>query len=98
LNPLSESADPAERLAHDKKLLDLVVKLDTDLKKLPQGASDEQARKVFANVVDQLLELSKCPDLIVNRGHYFGTDKFAGGEPGLSDQDKNALIAFLKRF
>jgi hypothetical protein len=97
LNPLSESADPAERLLHDKRLLDIVVKLDADLKKLPPHPSDEQARKVFANALDQLLELSKCPDLIVNRGHYFGTGKFAGGEPGLTDQDKNALIAFLKR-
>jgi hypothetical protein len=33
----------------------------------------------------------------VNRGHYFGTSKFAGGEPGLNDIDKRALIAFLKR-
>jgi hypothetical protein len=98
LNPLSESKDPAERLLHDKKLLDVILKINADLQNLPQGASDEEANKVFANVVDQLIELSKCPDLIVNRGHYFGTDKFAGGEPGLSDADKRALIAFLKRF
>jgi hypothetical protein len=98
LNPLSESADPAQRLEHDKKVLDLVLKISADLQKLPPGASDDDARKVFANVVDQMLELSKCPDLIVNRGHYFGTDKFSGGEPGLSDADKRALIAFLKRF
>ena len=97
LNPLSESADPAERLLHGKKLLDVVVTLDADLKKLPPNPSDEQARMVFANAVDHLLDLSKCPDLIVNRGHYFGTGKFAGGEPGLTEQDKNALIAFLKR-
>jgi hypothetical protein len=44
------------------------------------------------------LELSKCPDLIVNRGHYFGTEKFAGGEAGLNDDDKHALITFLTRF
>jgi len=98
LNPISESPDPAERLQHDKKLLDLVVRISADLQKLPEGTSDEEARRVFANVVDPLLELSKCPDLIVNRGHYFGTDKFTGGEPGLSEADKYALIAFLKRF
>jgi hypothetical protein len=97
INPLSESADPAERLEHDKNLLDLVVKISEDLQKLPPDASDEDARKVFANVVEQMLALSKCPDLIVNRGHYFGTDKFTGGEPGLSDGEKRALIAFLKR-
>ena len=97
LNPFSESPDPGERLRHDKELLDVVLKINADLQKLPPGASDEEAKKVFANLVDPLLELSKCPDLIVNRGHYFGTGKFSGGEPGLSDAEKRALIAFLKR-
>lgn len=98
LNPLPESADPAEKREHGRKLLSLVLTLNDDLVKLPPGASDEEARKVFSNVVEQFLSLSKCPDLIVNRGHYFGTGQFAGGEPGLSDEDKRALIAFLKRF
>jgi hypothetical protein len=98
LNPLPDSSDPAEKLEHDRKLLSLVLTLNADLLKLPPGASDEEARRVFSNVVEQFLSLSKCPDLIVNRGHYFGTDRFAGGEPGLSDADKRALIAFLKRF
>lgn len=98
LNPLPESADPAEKLDHDRKLLSLVATLNADLAKLPPGASDEEARQVFSNVVEQFLSLSKCPDLIVNRGHYFGTGAFSGGEPGLSDDDKRALIAFLKRF
>lgn len=98
INPLPESNDPDQRLQHDKKLLDLVLKIGGDLQKLPPNATDQDAEKVFANVVNQMLELSKCPDLIVNRGHYFGTDKFAGSEPGLSDEDKRALIAFLKRF
>ena len=97
LNPLSESPDPAAALLHGKQLLEVVLKITSDLKRLPKDASDDEAKKVFVNLVDPLLELSKCPDLIVNRGHYFGTDKFAGGEPGLSDQDKRALIAFLKR-
>jgi hypothetical protein len=98
LNMLSESTDPAERLKHDRKLVDLVLKINADLQKLPRDASDYEAKKVFANVAEQLLELSKCPDFIVNRGHYFGTDRFRGGEPGLSNDDKKALIAFLKRF
>lgn len=97
INPLSESKDPAERLAHGKKLLDLVVKLGSDLHKLPKGASDADAEAVFKNALEQMLELSKCPDLVVNRGHYFGTS-FMAGEPGLSDEEKRALIAFLKTF
>jgi hypothetical protein len=56
------------------------------------------------------LKLSKCPDFVVNRGHYFGTAKFNeteglsddeksfGSEPVLSDDDKRALIEFLKTF
>ena len=64
---------------------------------MPAGATDEQARAVFHNVVPQLMEISKCPDYVVNRGHYFGTSMFKH-EPGLSDEDKEALIAFLKTF
>jgi hypothetical protein len=56
------------------------------------------------------LNFSKCPDLLTNRGHYFGTAQFNdqdelskdeqsfGKEPELSDADKYALIAFLKTF
>jgi len=43
------------------------------------------------------MEISKCPDYVVNRGHYFGTSMFKQ-EPGLNDEDKEALIAFLKTF
>jgi hypothetical protein len=98
INLLSESADPVQRLAHDQQLLDLVVKISGDLSALPPGASDDDARKVFANLLDQMLALSKCPDLIVNRGHYFGTGGPSGGDSGLSDADKKALIAYMKRF
>jgi hypothetical protein len=44
-----------------------------------------------------MLAVSKCPDFVVNRGHYFGTGRVPG-EPALSDRDKRALIAFLKTF
>jgi hypothetical protein len=43
-----------------------------------------------------LMDLSKCPDYIVNRGHYFGTA--LAPEPPMTDQDKLALIEFLKTF
>jgi hypothetical protein len=48
-------------------------------------------------VVNGLLSLSKCPDFVVNKGHYFGT-AFQTDETPLSDEDKRALIAFLKTF
>lgn len=93
----SASRDLGERLAHDKKLLAVLLRIKRDLEALPRGASDEQARKVFADLAEPLLELSQCPDFVVNRGHYFGTSYFAQ-EPGLSDDDKRALIEFLKTF
>ena len=97
LNVLPDGQTTRQRVAHDRKLLKLLIKVKHDLAKLPQGATDEQARAVFANLVTPMLELSKCPDFVVNRGHYFGTDLFAE-EPALSDDDKRALIAFLKTF
>ena len=104
MNPLSEDTDVTKRVQYGEKLLNLVVTLGGDLKKLPKDATDEQAAQVLGNSVDKLLDLSKCPDLIVNRGHYFGTDFLEPGEtpgvrqPGLSDSDKRALIEFLKTF
>jgi len=88
--PLPPTTSLRERLAHDKAVVKVVVQLLRDLKALPQGATDAQARQVFSNVGEQLFALSKCPDYVVNRGHYFGSD--------LSDADKKALIAFLKTF
>ena len=89
-DPLPPPGSLRERLAHDKAVVKVIAQLLHDLKALPQGASDEQARQDFANVGEQLFALSKCPDYVVNRGHYFGAE--------LSDADKQALIAFLKTF
>lgn len=104
LNLLSEDPDPAKQAVYEGKALKLVGQMLGDLKKLPPNATGEQAKQVLANLVDPLLQLSKCPDLVVNRGHYFGTgyvepgDLHPLGEPGLSDSDKRALIEFLKTF
>jgi len=95
LDILPDNQTAREKLAHDRKLLELLVKVKHDLLALPANATDEQANAVFKNLVGPLLELSKCPDFVVNRGHYFGTDRFKE-EPGLSDADKRALIEFLK--
>jgi hypothetical protein len=89
-DPLPQSTNFRERLGHDKAVVKAVVQLVRDLKALPPGATDEQARQVFSNVGGQLFALSKCPDYVVNRGHYFGSN--------LGDNDKKALIAFLKTF
>jgi hypothetical protein len=47
--------------------------------------------------VPDLLKVSKCPDYVVNKGHYFGTSFFKE-EPALSDDDKWGLIEYLKTF
>jgi len=97
LNLRPDNLSLPQRLAYDKKLLKLLKKIILDLEALPVNATDEQASAVFKNLVGPMLELSKCPDFVVNRGHYFGTDRFKE-EPGLSDADKWALIEFLKTF
>jgi len=77
-----------ERLAHAKKLVDLLKVLKRDLK---------DGKDIFKNqaLIDGLVSLSKCPDFVVNKGHYFGTS-LEPDEPALSDADKLALIGFLK--
>jgi hypothetical protein len=111
LNLLAENI--GQQPERDGQILKLVNKILSDLKALGPNPTDDQARQVFSNSVDDLLGLSKCPDLVVNRGHYFGTDYLEPAErndpaaraqalndrgPGLSDADKRALIEFLKTF
>jgi hypothetical protein len=100
---LAEDNNPAKHLEQAGRLVDLLIRMKLDLLRLPSNATDDQARQVLRNLVDPMLGLSKCPDLIVNRGHYFGTGYVEPGQPGpqeaaLSDQDKRALIEFLKTF
>ena len=49
-----------------------------------------------AGLTDALLDLSACPDLIVNRGHYFGTG--LDGALALSTAERRDLIEFMKTF
>ena len=87
---VSDSTRLKDRKAHVKKLLSFLKKAIKDLKALPENATDDQAREVFGNLIDPLVALSKCPDYVVNRGHYFGSN--------LEEKDKLALIEFLKTF
>jgi hypothetical protein len=106
----SEETGLANQAEHAAKLGKLALKMKGDLLSAPANATDEDLRKHFADLREPLLELSKCPDFVVNRGHYFGTAEFNnqaglssdersfGEEPVLSDDDKRALIAFLRTF
>ena len=82
---------PAEREVHTKKLFALLTHAKEALK------ADKDLATVLARLADEMLDVSKCKDFVVNKGHYFGTDSFTE-EPGLSDSDKLALIAFVKTF
>src|SRR5262245_37796580 len=55
-----------------------------------QNLSPEQARAELLKSVPQLIAANKCPDFVEDKGHYFGTD--------LPDEDKRALIEYLKTF
>ena len=88
---LGEDLPEAEREAHRRKLIALVKRALHELK----GKADFAT--ALAGLSEDMWALSKCKDLVVNKGHYFGTDYFKE-EPGLSDADKRALIAFLKTF
>jgi hypothetical protein len=78
----------AQRQEHLKKLTRLLGQMKRELKR----KSD-----IFASqeVMRTMLDMSKCPDYVINKGHYFGTNLLPE-EPGLSDQDKRDLIGFLK--
>ena len=107
LQPLAESRDPATIARHYRDLIVLLAQLKKGLLTLPRGADDAAVRAHFASLREPLMALNKCPDFVVNRGHYFGTEEFNryqrtrderdfGQEPVLSDEDKRALVEYLK--
>jgi hypothetical protein len=85
---LGADLPPAERDAQRHKLLGLLKQIKSDLKR---GNNPFENR----NVMETMLSMSKCPDMVINKGHYFGTNLFTE-EPGLSDAEKRDLIGFLK--
>jgi hypothetical protein len=69
----------------------LIAKVQADLAEISvRHLSPEASRHTLENLVPDLLKISKCPDFVLDRGHYFGTT--------LPAEDKLALIDFLKTF
>jgi hypothetical protein len=97
INLISNMDLDPDSLKHIVRIGETLIKVKKALKAIPKGASDAEAIKVYEDrdLVDAMLKISKCPDFVVNRGHYFGTDYFKE-EPGLADADKKALVEFLK--
>jgi len=71
-----------------KKLAQLLETMKRELKR---------HNDIFASqeIMRAMLEMSRCPDLVINKGHYFGSSLMPD-EPGLSDDAKRDLIGFLK--
>jgi hypothetical protein len=69
----------------------LIAMAQENLLKIKQNELDSAAaQQIFSNMVPGLMKISKCPDFVLDHGHYFGTT--------LSDNDKRALIEFMKTF
>jgi hypothetical protein len=73
-----------------RDLLALCIKVKKALLEIKlKGLDSVGAREVMKEeVAPALVKVSKCPDLIEDRGHHFGVE--------LPDSDKRALIEFLK--
>jgi hypothetical protein len=68
----------------------LAVKLNAAWRDIRAQHLDETASAArLKEAVPALLALNKCPDFVTDRGHLFGT--------GLSNADKFALMAYVKR-
>jgi len=93
-----DSGSTLDQLKLDRQLLSAVLRFGSALNEA-RGKSDEEARRIVFSpeVVDGLMNVSKCPDYIVNRGHYFGTEMLEGEAP-LSNEERNALIEYLRTF
>jgi len=110
--PLVDIKDVGGKLEHVNNVGALLLTFGANLPWPAKDASDEEMLGWLAKLRKPLLKLSKCPDFVVNKGHYFGTAKFndteglsddeksfvKDPEPVLKDNDKRALIEFLKTF
>ncbi len=81
---LSDPSRAAERVRLTKEVIGSLAQIHGD------GLDAKQAQAVLRGLVPDLLKVSKSPDYILDRGHYFGTE--------LSDADKRALIEYMKTF
>jgi hypothetical protein len=107
--PSADRPSFKEKAAYAGNFLRLVKSVGKNWSSL-DPSDDAKLLAWTANLRGPLLKMSKCPDYVVNRGHYFGTAKFNetdglsddekafGTETPLSDEDKRALIEFIKTF
>jgi len=89
--PKGTSVNLIANLEPDFHHVDVFVKVLEKLIKIKaEKFSSEAAAEELRKLVPELIAANKCPDFIEDKGHYFGTD--------LPDNDKRALIEYLKTF
>jgi hypothetical protein len=78
--------------AYRQRLLETLPTIAASLARIRHRDLDQAAAAdlLRRDVAPKLLELSACPDFVLNRGHEFGSD--------LPDEGKRALIEYLKTF
>ena len=82
--------DPSDQgLAAERAKLAAEVQADL-LQIRVRHLNAEESRRLLTTLAPALLRISKSPDFVLDRGHYFGSK--------LSDADKQALIEFVKTF
>jgi hypothetical protein len=68
-----------------------LIKIREKLEQIKErDLTGDAAAVQLKELLPDLLAVSKCPDFVTDRGHYFGTK--------LPDADKRALIEFVKFF
>jgi hypothetical protein len=99
-----------KRLPHDLAFTQLVFDTARNWPSLDLDGDDAAMLAWASRLRLPFRTLMKCPDFVVNRGHYFGTAEFNdtdtlsddekafGKETPLSDDDKRALIEYVKTF
>lgn len=90
---------PKTVLQAQYQLIDAVVSLTRASFEIQyKGLKGEVARDRFMELAAKdLIQTSKCADMTVNRGHYFGT-KYSRSKVGFTKDEQEALIEYLKHF
>jgi len=86
-----------DALAAQARLIDGIAKLSFASAQVnAKSLTGQAALDTFMSIAAKpLIDASKCNDMVVNRGHYFGS-KFLS--QSITDKDQNDLIEFLKHF
>jgi hypothetical protein len=72
------------------KMPENVIAVIKRLKKLKGADNESERQQALADIATQLLAISNCPDLVMDKGHYFAKD--------LTPDELNDLIDLLKTF